>query len=250
MDKETNTIYKGVQSIKYLNAQVGEELLELSKNKYNSFISLLKDIREKTSLNSKQLTILITLNYFEDFGKNDYLLKVVDIYDKFATAKIIAKKKMEELGVTEYLMSKYAGKETKSQYRDLDNTGLIKELCDKLENRAISIVDQIKFEVEYLGYAIYTNGNMADYYYAVTEYSHYNDATRPYFTLYNLKTGQSIKTKIRQGKIYKENPFGLYSVLKVDGFAEQFKKKKVGEEWQQTSEIELILESYEVIKNN
>ena len=71
MDKESNRIYKGVQSIKYLNAQVGEELLELSKNKYNSFISLLKDIREKTSLNSKQLTILITLNYFEDFGKND-----------------------------------------------------------------------------------------------------------------------------------------------------------------------------------
>ena len=249
MDKETNTIYKGVQSIKYLNAQVGEELLELSKNKYNSFISLLKDIREKTSLNSKQLTILITLNYFEDFGKNDYLLKVVDIYDKFATAKIIAKKKMEELGVTEYLMSKYAGKETKSQYRDLDNTGLIKELCDKLENRAISIVDQIKFEVEYLGYAIYTNGDMADYYYAVTEYSHYNDATRPYFTLYNLKTGQSIKTKIRQGKIYKENPFGLYSVLKVDGFAEQFKKKKVGEEWVSSDETELILEEYEVVKN-
>ena len=250
MDKETNTIYKGVQSIKYLNAQVGEELLELSKNKYNSFINLLKDIREKTSLNSKQLTILITLNYFEDFGKNDYLLKVVDIYDKFATAKIIAKKKMEELGVTEYLMSKYAGKETKSQYRDLDNTGLIKELCSRLENRAISIVDQIKFEVEYLGYAIYTNENMADYYYAVTEYSHYNDATRPYFTLYNLKTGQSIKTKIKQGKVYKENPFGLYSVLKVDNFTEQFKKKKVGEEWQQTSELELILESYEVIKNN
>lgn len=249
MDKETNTIYKGVQSIKYLNAQVGEELLELSKNKYNSFINLLKDIREKTSLNSKQLTILITLNYFEDFGKNDYLLKVVDIYDKFATAKIIAKKKMGELGVTEYLMSKYAGKETKSQYRDLDNTGLIKELCDKLENRAISIVDQIKFEVEYLGYAIYTNGNMADYYYAVTEYSHYNDATRPYFTLYNLKTGQSIKTKIKQGKVYKENPFGLYSVLKVDNFTEQFKKKKVGEEWVSSDETELILEEYEVIKN-
>ena len=156
---------------------------------------------------------------------------------------------MEELGVTEYLMSKYAGKETKSQYRDLDNTGLIKELCSKLENRAISIVDQIKFEVEYLGYAIYTNENMADYYYAVTEYSHYNDATRPYFTLYNLKTGQSIKTKIKQGKVYKENPFGLYSVLKVDNFTEQFKKKKVGEEWVSSDETELILEEYEVIKN-
>ena len=249
MDKENNQIYKGVQSIKYLNAQVGEELLELSNNEYGSFTDLLKDIKEKTSLNSKQLNILVALNYFEDFGKNDYLLKVIDIYDKFSTAKIIAKKKMEELGVTEYLMSKYAGKETKSQYRELDNEGLIKELCSKLENKSLSIIEQIKFEIEYLGYAVYTNENMADYYYIVTEYSHYSDATRPYFTLYNLKTGESIKTKIKQGKIYRGNPFGLYSVLKVNSFAEQFKKKKVGDEWISSDETELILEEYEVIKN-
>ena len=249
MDKENNQIYKGVQSIKYLNAQVGEELLELSNNEYGSFTDLLKDIKEKTSLNSKQLNILVALNYFEDFGKNDYLLKVIDIYDKFSTAKIIAKKKMEELGVTEYLMSKYAGKETKSQYRELDNEGLIKELCNKLEDKSLSIIEQIKFEIEYLGYAVYTNKNMADYYYIVTEYSHYSDATRPYFTLYNLKTGESIKTKIKQSKIYRGNPFGLYSVLKVNSFAEQFKKKKVGDEWISSDETELILEEYEVIKN-
>ena len=34
MDKENNQIFKGVQSVKYLNAQVGEELLKLSKNEY------------------------------------------------------------------------------------------------------------------------------------------------------------------------------------------------------------------------
>ena len=249
MDKENNQIYKGVQSIKYLNEQVGEELLELSKNEYESFTDLLKDIKEKTSLNSKQLTILTALNYFEDFGENDYLLKVIDIYDKFATAKIIAKKKMEELGVTEYLMSKYAAKETKSQYRELDNIGLIKELCSKLENKSLSVIDQIKFEIEYLGYAVYTNDEMADYYYAVTEYSHYSDATRPYFTLYNLKTGESIKTKIKQSKVYRANPFGLFSILKVDSFAEQFKKKMINGEWKSSDETELVLEEYEVIKN-
>lgn len=249
MDKENNLIYKGVQSIKYLNAQVGEELLELSKNKYKSFIDLLKDIKEKTSLNSKQLTILVALNYFEDFGANDYLLKVIDIYDKFSTAKIIAKNKMESLGISEYLMEKYAGKETKSQYRELDNLGLINELCDKLENKALSITEQIKFEIEYLGYAIYTNSNMANYYYIVTEFSQYNDASRPYFTLYNLNTGESIKTKIRQGKIYKENPFGLFSILDIREFDYKNKTKMVNGEWQKVDELEMIVSSYEVIKN-
>lgn len=248
LDRENNQIYKGVQSIKYLNAQIGEELLELSKNKYNSFIDLLKDIKEKTSINSKQLTILVALNYFEDFGANDYLLKVIDIYDKFATAKIIAKNKMESLGISEYLMSKYAAKETKSQYRELDNDGLIKELCSKVENKPLSITEQIKFEIEYLGYAVYTNPNMADYYYIVTEFEQYKDASRPYFTLYNLNTGESIRTKIRQSKVYKEQPFGLYSVLDIRGFTYKNKTKLVNGEWTKTEELEAIVESYEVVK--
>ena len=248
MDKQNNQIYKGVQSIKYLNAQIGEELLVLSKNKYDTFIDLLKDIKEKTSINSKQLTILVALNYFEDFGANDYLLKIIEIYDKFATAKIIAKNKMESLGVNEYLMTKYAAKETKSQYRELDNDGLIKELCSKVENKPLSITEQIKFEIEYLGYAVYTNPNMADYYYIVTEFEQYKDASRPYFTLYNLNTGESIRTKIRQGKVYKENPFGLYSVLDIRGFTYKNKTKLVDGEWQKVDELEVIVETYEVIK--
>lgn len=248
MDKESNQIFKGIQSVKFLNAQIGEELLELSKNKYNSFIDLLKDIKEKTSINSKQLTILTALNYFEDFGANDYLLKIIDVYDKFATAKVIAKNKMESLGVSEYLMSKYASKETKSQYREIDNQGLIKELCDKIENKSLSITEQIKFEIEYLGYAVYTNPSIADYYYIVTEFAQYSDASRPYFTLYNLKTGESIKTKIKQGKFYKENPFGLYSVLDVRGFTYKNKTKLVDGEWTKTDELEAVVETYEVIK--
>lgn len=248
LDRENNQIYKGVQSIKYLNAQIGEELLELSKNKYSSFIELLKDIKEKTSINSKQLTILVALNYFENFGANDYLLKVIDIYDKFSTAKIIAKNKMESLGVNEYLMSKYAAKETKSQYRELNNNGLIKELCSKVENKPLSITEQIKFEIEYLGYAVYTNPNMADYYYIVTEFEQYKDASRPYFTLYNLNTGESIKTKIRQSKTYKESPFGLYSVLDIRGFTYKNKTKLVNGEWTKTEELEAIVETYEVVK--
>ena len=248
MDKENNQIFKGVQSVKFLNAQIGEELLVLSKNKYDTFIDLLKDIKEKTSINSKQLTILVALNYFKDFGKNGYLLKVIDVYDKFATAKIIAKNKIDSLGISEYLVSKYAAKETKSQYRELDNDGLIKELCDKIENKPLSITEQIKFEVEYLGYPVYTNKSIAEHYYIVTKFSQYSDASRPYFTLYNLKTGESIKTKIRQGKLYKESPFGLYSVLSINGFTYKNKTKLVNGEWTKVDELEAIVETYEVIK--
>ena len=70
MDKENNTIYKGIASIKYCNIQIADELLELSKNKYKSFVELLNDIKSKTSLNSRQLSILTGLTFFKEFGEN------------------------------------------------------------------------------------------------------------------------------------------------------------------------------------
>lgn len=248
IDKESNQIFKGIQSVKFLNAQIGEELLELSKNKYSSFIDLLKDIKEKTSINSKQLTILTALNYFEDFGANDYLLKIIDIYDKFATVKVIAKNKIESLGISEYLINKYAAKETKSQYREIDNQGLIKELCDKIENKPLSIIEQIKFEIEYLGYAVYTNPDIDDDYYIVVDYKVFKDETKPYVVLRNIKTGEEVKTRITEGKIYRHSPFGEFSILRVNNFAEKPKKKPINGEWVETDELEQILVEYEVVK--
>lgn len=248
IDKENNAIYKGISSIKYCNVQIADELLELSKNKYDTFTDLLKDIKEKTSLNSRQLNILTGLNFFSEFGNNKYLLNVIEVYDKFATAKIIAKKKMEELGVTELLMMKYAGKETKSQYRDLDNQGLIKELCNNLQNDAMGAVEQIRFEMEYLEYATYTNPNFADYYYIVLNFRTMSDPTKPYFTLRNIKTGEEVKTRIKQGKLYRENPFGEFSVLGVKGFTYKYKKKNINGEWLDSDELEPILTEFEVIK--
>ena len=45
--KKNNTIYKGISSVKYCNKKISEELIELSKNKYNSFVELLGDIKMK-----------------------------------------------------------------------------------------------------------------------------------------------------------------------------------------------------------
>lgn len=248
LNRDTNSIYKGIESIKFLNRQIADELLELSKNKYNSFIDLLKDINEHTSVNSRQLEILIKLNFFSDFGNNKYLLEVVDIYSKFANAKIIAKKKMEELGVSEFLMKKYAGRETKSQWRDLDNQGLIKELCSKLENKPLDIVSQVKADMEYLGYSDYINENMSEDYYIVTVYDDKYDSCRPNVVLRRICDGEEIKSRIKQSKIFKENPFGEFSILRIEGFTYVYKKKKVDNKWVSTDETEPILENYECMK--
>lgn len=250
IDRENNSIYKGISSIKYCNSVIAEELLDLSNDKkYDSFIELLKDIKEKTSLNSRQLTILTGLDFFSDFGKNKYLLNIIEVFDKFASIKVLSKAKLESLGINEAIAQKYSEKETKSQYRNIDCLGLIKEIISKFKQESLSVQEQIKFDVTYLEYATYTNSKIDDCYYIITEFKTYKDVSRPYLKLYNLKTGEDIKTKIKRGSIFKNNPFGQFSILKVEGFTYEFKKKKIGDEWVTTDETEPILEEYEVIKD-
>lgn len=249
-DKETNTIYKSISSIKYCNEKIATELYELgSKNKYNSFVEVLDDIKKKTSVNSKQLTILTGLNFFSEFGGNKYLLNVIDIYEKFSKCKQISKKKLDSLGLTEFLMKKYSGKETVSLYKDIDNVGLIEELCSNVENKKMGIIESMKFEKEYLEYIVYTNENVSPLYYMVTDFKTYKDTTKPYITARQIRTGKEVKTRIKQGKIFKENPFGQWSVLKINEFSQEFKKRPNAEgKWEATDELEDILTEYEVIR--
>lgn len=253
MDKENNCIYKGISSIKYCNKEIAKELLDISKEKeYNNFIDLLKDIYEYTSLNSRQLNILIGLNFFSEFGKNKYLMDIVNIYDKFGDCKIIKKDNLEELnekyGLTEYLTEKYSGKSTAKQYRDIDNNGLIKELCDKLENKSLSIIEQIKFEDEMLGYIDYVNPKIPNYFWIVTEFKTYNNSSKPYVTVRNLQNGETVKTKIKKAKIFDATPFTLYSILIFNNFSYEHKHKKVDGKWIETDETEPILSAYDVLR--
>ena len=249
MDKQTNSIYRGIASVKYCNSQIADELLELSKNHYDSFIDLLYDIDAKTTVNSRQLEILTKLNFFSDFGKNKRLLRVIEIYDKFANAKIISKKKMDELGVTEFMMKKYAGKETKSQYRELDNCGLMKEMCNRIDDVSMNVVEQVKAEVEYLGSCSYTNPAMKDNYWIVTAFDDSRNATRPYVTIRRISNGEEINTRIKRSAVFERNPFGLFSILSMNTIVYEFKKKKTEDgKWVDSDVQEPILANYEVIK--
>ena len=252
MDKENNCIYKGIASIKYCNKDIATELLELSKNNYDNFIDLLKDIYEHTSLNSRQLNILIGLNFFSEFGKNKYLMNVVKIYDKFNNCKIIKKKDIEKLseeyGLTEYLAEKYSSKITEKQYRIENNDKLIKVLCKKLDNKPLSIIEQIKFEDEMLGYIDYVNPKIPNHFWIVTEFKTYNNNNRPYLTVHNLQDGRTVKTKIKKSKTFEATPFGLYSILIFEDFSYEHKHKKIDDKWVEVDEKEPVLNAYDVLR--
>ena len=249
MDKDTNSIYKGISSIKYCNAQIADELLELSKNKYDAFVDLLEDIKNSTSINSRQLDILIGLDFFSDFGKNAKLLKIAEIYDKIGTAKVIAKKKMDEFGLSEFMMKKHCGKETKSQWREIDNKGLINDLCGNIKDSSLNAIEQMKYEYEYLGNVNYMNPNMSDTYYAIVSFETHKNPYTPTVIIRRICDGEETKARIKQSKIFKDNPFGLLSVIKMNHLTFGYKKKLVDGEWQDSEELECVLRDYEVIKS-
>ena len=146
------------------------------------------------------------------------------------------------------MAKKYSNKETEKQYSQIDNIGLLNEVIKKLENKPLSIIEQIKFEKEYLEYNVYKNDSVSNKYYIVTDFKTYKDASKPYMILYRIKDGKEVKSRIKQNKIFKENPFGLYSVLKIKEFSKEFKKKSINGVWTTTDEIEDILNEYEIIK--
>ena len=94
----------------------------------------------------------------------------------------------------------------------MDNTGLIAELSNRLENKAMSVIDQVKFEKEYLQYVVYVNPKVNQCFYVVTDYKTFKEVRKP------------------------------YCVLKKK------KKKCVNGTWQETDDLENILDEYEVIK--
>lgn len=266
-NKEERTIYKGINSVKYCNTNIAEELEKLYNNKYSTIIELFDDIKDKTSLNTRQISILIKLNYFSDFGKNKYLQSIFDIYNgikeksktilpAFRTCNQIKKDKIEEYsiyGITEYVIQKYSSKETLKAYSNIDNIGLLNEIAEGIPDVSFTIQEQVQFEMEYLQYVSCKSQNIsAKDYYIVIDYKTYQDAAKPYVNLYNLKTGKETKTKIKQSKLYKEQPFGLFSILKIEDFTYEYKKRKQVVDGElkiiTTDELEPILENYEVIK--
>lgn len=245
-DRDTRTIYKSISSVKYCNEQIAKELFELSNQKrYKDFVELLVDLKN-ISINSRQLRILIGLNFFSEFGNNGRLMQIADVFDALADRKQINKKDIEKLNINEELLHKYCGKATDKIYKELDMMGYIREIIKTIEDKSFSVKQQVEFECNHLEYTTYTNEKASKDFYIVTEYKCYSDKTKPYVTLRQVKTGDELKTKVKDSKFFSECPFKLFDVLKVLEFKTQKKMINQGGKWERSDIDEQILHRYEV----
>lgn len=246
-DKGTNSIFKGMSSIKFLNENISNELYSLRDNKYDSFIDLLIDIKEKTSLNSRQLYILVALSYFSEFGKSKKLLDIVIVFDKIYSRKQIKISDLEKYEVGADLILKYASTKTEKMVKDIDTYSILKEYETVVEDKDLSIKEKISIEQEYMGYIEYKNAKASKNIYYVSDFKVYKDKAKPYLELYQIRTGNILKAKITAPTLFMQYQFNKGNILVIEEFKRRPKTKMIDGKWvKSNTEFDNILESYEV----
>lgn len=239
-DRETKTIYKSLGSIKNIGKNVGENFDDISDFNFNNFIDVLSTIDNNKICNARELTILISINFFEQFGNPNQLLKIVDIYNKFINAKQLNKDRLTQREMQ--VVHKYAKKETPKQFKELDNLGIIYALMNEITDTT-SPLEQISYDLQYLGYTTSTyNCN----YFGVEDFE-LNKYGTPYVKLYRIATGESDVYKIDK-KWYNQFNTEYNGVLKQGDILditiqEKPKKRKVDNEWVEVG-TELVVTAF------
>lgn len=171
-DKEKNVIAKGLTSIKYMSAGIAEQMYKLAHSKkYDHFVEVLYAI-DSTSINTRQLDILIKLDFFSDFGNQRELLRITELfYETFkkGQAKQISKNRVEGTPL-EAIVTKYATGVTKAgtpakNFTLLNTNAILREAEEAilaLHLDDLSDILKVRNFADVMGYVGYVSGKEED----------------------------------------------------------------------------------------
>lgn len=227
--RDDNSIYKGIESIKNMNAKVADEIYTLKDNKYDTFIDLLGDICSKTGTKKNQIRILIELDFFAEFGDANLLMAQYDFFDKFNDRSQFKKDELQELGIPLDLIRKYAGKETEKMFTNVDFESFVRVAINYLTAHPRKLSEKIKAQTEYLGYITIADdrySRMAAVISVDTKYS-------PRLKMYSLKNGTTLDCKIDKKSFNKEK-LAIGDIVRINGTKQKPKVRKNEEtgEWE------------------
>lgn len=246
-DRNTNTIYKGISSIKGLSKTIGDKLYSLKDKNYPTFFDFLLDCKEN-SIGIADLTILIKLDFFSEFGTIGKLLKYIDIYNELYGKKMI--KKDKKYLVKRIYLSGFCTKETEKQYSGFDSERCLRELWKLMEkdNQDIPFRDKIKYQLDYFGYINLIDENANPEHWMVTDFV--VRGNNRIVSLYRLKDGERKTVKIR-AKTYTSNPFNKGDILQIICFIKEGKWmfNSETEKWEKSgTTFEDILRDYRIVE--
>lgn len=218
-------IYKGIESVKFLNDKIADELYELREYQFDSFIDLLAKLKT-LSVNSRQLDILIKLDFFNEFGEVNKLLKQVEYFDKIYGKKQFKKAKLAELNIPLNIAEKYATKVTEKTLTGMDTNGLLNEIVNTTEYPPTTLMNHFKYEQECLGYVITIDPSINKRLYYVSAINSTKYLTT--ITLYEIFSGKTRQVKMWTSQ-YSKSRFEVGTILYIISLEKKNKKEPTGE---------------------
>ena len=246
LSKEDRCIYKGIKSIKYMNSKIADELYELKDNKYDSFVELLYDIQTKTSVNARQLKILIELDFFAEFGEANTLITQYDFFDTFGTRKEIKKDELKKFNVSTDMVKKYVGKETAKMLKDIDINSIIKIIAKEIKTPKRKLSEIVKSQIEHLGYVDIANPEYSGMAVVLEVDAKYS----PKIKFHSLKNGTTVECKVEK-KTFNRNKLSVGNIVRIISTKTKPKSKKNEKgEWVYIPDTKDIwINSYKKIEN-
>ena len=254
-DKETETIYKGLGSIKSMQSVVADIMTQVAERNPKSFIDILnacEDIKvDNNKINSKSMDILIDIGFFDKFGATGTLKDIRWWYDKFHKCKTIKKEKIENEPWLIPIVREHSQKETEKTFSKINNMELIQHIINIVPVSTEDFSILIRNQIKYLGYV-----DIGEVDVQIDEYvvqSVHNDKwNRVWLSLYHLASNQSFDYKC-DVKWFNKLPCKADDLLKV-AFRTKEKVRLVGEDEDgkkksiKTGEYEQIVQCYAIIK--
>lgn len=236
-DKTQKIITKGLSSIKYMSDGVAEELYDVSHVRdYTNFIQVLKALDEETSINTRQLDILIKIDFFSMFGNQRELMMITDMfYNTFkkGDAKKIAKEKVDgtiledvikahSVGVTK------SGGEAKS-YTLIDIPIIMKESEAVIKSKHFDDLDdmvKVRNFADIMGYIGYSSGKEEDrrklYVMDIFPVSRKRDNKQFGYNIVTKSIGSGIESKFTVfNRLFNENPIKKGDIIYCQSYAQE-----------------------------
>lgn len=216
-DKKVNSIYKGIGSVKFMNSCVANELYGLKDNRYGTFIDLLLDVISKTSVDTRQLNILIEIEFFEEFGSISKLSKLTELffalYDKTKKCfkKGLSKSKLPQLGLSEETVGRFCYKKTEKTYMQLNVHGMLLDIEKNALFTESSIFDKARYRQIHLNSVDIVDSR----YKGVAVVADVNTKYSPKLSMYALANGNTIEVKINKQE-FNRNPLEIGDVIMIN----------------------------------
>lgn len=246
IDRANNCIVQTMASIKDMPKSAPEALYELGKSNIKNRAALYQALMDDPRINKKAIEILFHLGYFNKFAQPNRLIAEYEIYQKYISAKVLTKSSFDDIMID--AIRPCCGKETEKQFREIDNKTLITALIKQASIKSATIVDRIKWQLEYLGYCTVNDPNSDPNDWLVLDVKTTGYGT-VYCTLYNLCYGAE-RTYRANKKFWTNHQLSKGDVIRVVLQEKNKMKKDENGEWVTLNEKIVEMKCWKIFKED